>query len=724
MYYLDEIDGETRQPKPEFLEELAASANRIVVHAESEGIAVHAALARRIRHCVWEGQHWTERHWDTEKVSAYPFHGASDFRHRLADMLANQRVAEGWTAVARAQVQFQVEGPGGAEAAAWLGSAWRDIRDNELGLKWMIQNLLLLQYLHGGGRSVAGMRVGWRRETELRAKRVRTEDALAAWVAVKVKVEGAEAAAAAEAFGFALEEPLAGTADGLADALREAGLARNAREARWAAKDLRRTGMCELAMEEVAADGPELEALALGDRLWIPPETPVADLDSCGEFHLTQWMDRASVRATAARDGWDARFVEELIGDGDKGRKAGHAGEAAFPTWTLKETEDGSIACRDEAHAMRDYYQLVRSYFRGVGEDGVPARYEVLWTPLNKERTALGVRLCRAPHGQWPVQLYAGEVLGAAALDSRGLPGLAAGYQALGKQAHDTVANVGMLQVPPVVSKGAGSGDHIIEPLGNIRLGITGSIEFMKPPQVPYATLQFQQQLDHERDLYFGLPGEKVPAQLWQNAQALRVGLHLGQSANTVRRLMGVFTERLPRESLPAALQAMGPLPVQMKCNPREWDMEYLEKVGTVLNTILRPMDTQGRLNLGTALESMALAMMPDHADTIMLPPDAANQKELAEEQRNLTLIRAGIRPQVPLGGGADYAGRLAMYREMEEANATVFDDMVPKKRALLEEHRAVLEQQATQYGENREIGRRGARKEVGAVEAAGDGGY
>ena len=717
MYYLDEIDGETGQPKPELLEELAASALRIVAHAEESGIAAHAAHARRIRHCIWSGQHWTERKWDTRDEAAYPFHGASDFRHRLADMLANQRVAEGWTALARAQVSFGVEGPGGMEAAAWLGKAWREIRDRQFPAQWMVQNLLLLQFLHGGGRSVAGLRIGWKRETELRPRRLRTADALAAWTLAKT-ADGTDPAAAADAFAFALAEPEAGQPDALADILREAGLARNAREARQAAKDLRRTGTCEPPSEQLVHDGPELEALALGDRLWIPPETPVADLDACSEYHTTAWYDRASLRAMSARDGWDKRFSELMVGNGP--RDPGQAGKAAFPLWTLRETEDGEVLSRDESAALSGLYQIVRTCFRAVGQDGVPARYEIVWSPLVKERTALGVRLVREAHGGWPVQLYAGEILGPRALDSRGLPSLAGGLQSLGKQAHDTVSNIGMLQLPPVLSKGRkGQGDLLIEPLGEIQLSLQGDVQFMRPPPVPYVTIQYQKMLDEERDLYFGLPGEKVPPQLWQNAQALRVSLHLGQSSETVRRVLELFVDRLPPESVPEPLRGGGPLPVRMRCNPREWDLEYVRTVAETVNNLLRPMDGQGRLDTGDALQSLALALMPEHADTIVRPPEEAARKELADEQRNLTLIRAGIRPEVPQGGGADYAGRLAMYRSMVEANPSVFDDLSPDKRALLDEHLLVLEQQATQYGENREIGRRGARAEVGAVTAA-----
>ena len=128
------------------------------------------------------------------------------------------------------------------------------------------------------------------------------------------------------------------------------------------------------------------------------------------------------------------------------------------------------------------------------------------------------------------------------------------------------------------------------------------------------------------------------------------------------------------------------------------------------------PMDRKGVLKTSELVGDLLLSMLPEHAGSVE-DEGAAQDSELRDEERNLLLIRAGIRPRVPEGGSADYAARLGLYERMAEENPAAFDDMPPDKRALLDEHVAALRQQAVQYGENRDIGRYGARQDAPAME-------
>jgi hypothetical protein len=58
--------------------------------------------------------------------------------------------------------------------------------------------------------------------------------------------------------------------------------------------------------------------------------------------------------------------------------------------------------------------------------------------------------------------------------------------------------------------------------------------------------------------------------------------------------------------------------------------------------------------------------------------------------------------------GNWNYAARLQWYQQLKGQNPAVFDDMAPDKRAMLEQWLTAMAQQATQFGENRAIGRTG----------------
>lgn len=706
MYDLSDLDRETGSPSEEFMAELKRRAEACVSHMEEAGIAHSAAVARRIRHCVWENQHYSERKWGTAKESAYPFDGASDLRFRFADYVVNTRVAECFNAVARSRVQFGGALPENKKDAAWCAMTWKDLSRRKMPMEWIVQNLLACNYMFGGGRGVAGMWTGWKQSTELRAKRISLMQLEAMWMGYAVQEEGMEATEAAMAFE-------AGKEKDLINILLELELCRSRVEAKDAALDLLESQVCEISEPRIVVARPEMRALALGDTLWLPPDALVSDLESTDEFHLTSWHDAADIKATAKRDRWNAAFTETVLASIVEKKSV----QAVFPLYEYEAGGD-TLVEHSELRTMCGRVQIVHSYFKAVDGNGVVGRYCVIWTGAADGLTARGARLAKTAHGGWPVQLFNSEIVGPHALDSRGVPQLAAGIQAHGKVGHETLANISVLQLPPVVTKGLrSSGSVLFEPLGEIALNATGSVEFMKTPQVPYTTVRYLEMLDLWGDKYFGLPNEKLPQQTQDNARGLRVALYLAHTAQTVERLLSTDIAHRSDDALPEGLRGGEMLPVQMKCDPREWDSEYVNTTAKTLKELILPMDNKGVVRSAPLVESLMLSLLPEHADVLMQDEGTAEEETIKDEQNNYMKIRAGLRPDVPEGGSYDYVGRMGLYDQMAQANPAVFDDMPPDKRMLLEEHLKALNMGAMQQ-ENQQIGRSGVKEEVGAVQA------
>jgi hypothetical protein len=100
-------------------------------------------------------------------------------------------------------------------------------------------------------------------------------------------------------------------------------------------------------------------------------------------------------------------------------------------------------------------------------------------------------------------------------------------------------------------------------------------------------------------------------------------------------------------------------------------------------------------------------------ADDVLRPVDQAESDELLDEARNLTLIRAGVMPQLNTEGTWNYQLRFDWYTNQMTENPAIFDDMGPDKRQLLMKWLGGLQQQATQFGKNVEIGRTGIAEET-----------
>ena len=156
-------------------------------------------------------------------------------------------------------------------------------------------------------------------------------------------------------------------------------------------------------------------------------------------------------------------------------------------------------------------------------------------------------------------------------------------------------------------------------------------------------------------------------------------------------------------------------IPVTIACDPREWDVEYLSKVGEILKNTVMPIDSKGMVDRGVVVSSLLLSLLPEHSEMLLRDEEGAAESEIADEQKAYGAIRAGLRAAVPEGGSMDYASRSAMYEQMLQANPSVFDDMAPDKRQLLQERMEALAFQAEQM-RNAEIGRTGVEAKVGAI--------
>ena len=673
---------------------LVAASEETVDRMEEAGVFVRAAEARRIRSCVWAGQTIDERMMGEE---AFPFKGASDLRVRTADRAVRLRVAEAVTALLRAQLSFGTDVD--PSLALSLSQLWRRSLQGELALPWFVEMSLLALYVWGGGRTAAGIWIGWDAATEWSPRDYTADELLAA-----LQERGVDPDTAAI---------LLGDGEALAPALESLGLVRRGRAAA-AAREFAATGVLHTAEPLLAHSRPLLRALELGVDLFVDPSVPVGRSDEAEAMHLVEWLTPAAVRARALDEDWDDAYVRELLArDPD-------AAPAVFPEYDYADP-DAERVTRVDTIRERGRYQVVTSYLRAPGPGGIPGRYRAVWCPALPERAARPAELVRTPWGGWPVLVVSGDVRGPGALDGYGVALRMGGLQTQQKLVADMLADLSMLQLPPVTQKGAhaaGAGRGVvIEPLALNSIGVAEDLSFMTPPQLPQTSLAWLKELRLMIAEAADLPHEEIAPELTAMVQEGRLELWLRQCAEIVKRVLALVLANAaegtgaPREALSAA--------VTLRFNPRAWDLEYMERLSRIMNQLVVPLDRTGRLNLPEFVSAVALDLMPTHAE-LLKPADAAAQDERADEERAYIRARAGIRTPVPEGGGADYGARLAFYEELMQ-NPGALADLTPDKQALVEERMQALRFQMEQQ-RNAAIGRQGAASEVPAPDAAAAG--
>lgn len=667
------------------------AASEIVRRMGEAGVFDRSAEAHRLRACIWAGQAPDERIYGED---AFPFAGASDLRVRTADRLVRVRVAEALTALLRAQPSFGTEQIA-PEEAQFLASVWRGTMEKDLELEWQEQMALLSLYLWGGGRGLAGLWIGWDEAVEW---------AGATYTLDEARAKAQEAGIDPTLFDMALADP-----EQMAEALKAAGLSRPSR-ALTEAKGLLETGVLETAEPRRTRWRPRVQALELGVQLFVDPSVGVGRGDDADYVHTVEWLSPMAMRARALEEDWDERYVRDLVEKGPTGS------DAIFPEWDYPSPQ-ALKPSRVEMQREAGNYQIVTSYVRAMGPDGLPGRWRVVWSPGLPDRAARPADAVATPWGGWPVMLFSSEVRGPGAMDALGASLRMAGLQTQAKLAADMVADLSMLQLPPVVSQGrgeAGAGRGVtIEPLAVIPVGMGEDVKFMTPPQLPQTSLAWMKEIRLMVAEAADLPHEEIAPELTATLQEERLGLWLKQCSEAVRRVLMVVLEHMGRHDFAA-------FPVRLRYNARAWDMEYMERLSKIMNQLLVPLDRSGRLNLSEFVATAVMDLLPTHAELLKPSDEDAARDEIADEERVYVRMRGGIRTEVPEGGGADYERRLSFYAQLEQ-DPDVYADLAPDKVALIDERKQALAFQLEQL-RNAQIGRVGVR-ELPAPEAAEPGG-
>lgn len=683
----------------EAMERLQGAALGIVRRMGEVGVFDRSAEAHRLRACIWAGQSPDERIYGED---AFPFAGASDLRVRTADRLVRVRVAEALTALLRAQPSFgtaQVS----PEAARFLSAAWQGTMEKDLELEWQEQMALLSLYLWGGGRGLAGLWIGWDGAEEW---------ARAEYTLDEARARAEEAGIDPNAFDMALADP-----EQLAEVLKAAGLSRPSR-ALTEAKGLVETGILKTAEPRRVRWKPRVQALELGVQLFVDPSVGVGRGDDAEFIHMVEWLSPLQLRARALQEDWDEKYLRALI---DKGP---NFSDAIFPEWDYPSPQ-ALKPSRVEMQREAGNYQVVTSYVRAMGPDGLPGRWRVVWCPGIADKAARPAELVENPWGGWPVMLVSSEVRGPGAMDALGASLKMAGLQTQAKLTADMVADLSMLQLPPVVSKGVGNNGAgrgvTIEPLAVNQIGPGEDVAFMTPPQLPQTSLAWMKEIRLMTAEAGDLPHEEISPELTATLQEERLGLWLKQCSEAVRRVLMLVLSKMDPEAVGAFPElGRGSFPVRLRYNARAWDMEYMERLAKIMNQLLVPLDRSGRLNLSEFVACAVMDLLPTHAELLKPSEDDAARDEIADEERVYVRMRGGIRTEVPEGGGADYERRLSFYQQLEQ-DPDVYADLAPDKVALIDERKQALAFQLQQL-QNAQIGRVGVQ-ELPAPEAAQPGG-
>ncbi len=82
-----------------------------------------------------------------------------------------------------------------------------------------------------------------------------------------------------------------------------------------------------------------------------------------------------------------------------------------------------------------------------------------------------------------------------------------------------------------------------------------------------------------------------------------------------------------------------------MTFDPRFMDFNFLKGVAEMYQKVILPLGLRGQVKTDVILESVFMAFNPNMADRALIPVEEADQSEIEDEQKNWTLMTAGIEP-------------------------------------------------------------------------------
>jgi len=571
----------------------------------------------------------------------------------------------------------------------------------------------VLNYGWSDSPAVALMGLEWKVEMGLEMREVTAQE-LADLYAERA-AQGGEAdpeliAQAAEDFRMAL---LAGEAEGewktLAEMVQSFFPDLRPARARKIVRQLQAGGKAEFPYPITMYEGPRVRAMRYGDEFVVPDNTK--SFQEATPWFVMVWMTEADLRRKVAEDGWDERFVEDVLKQ---------EGVANFQEWA--ESQTGTLF-QLGPERYKGLYQVATAYYMGLNEDDVPARYMTVFH-VGSERTATGRRLVRDAHGCWPAVLYQTDVTDGWVLNAVGIPEKVSPLQSAMKQILDNGTDANAIwSLPPILSVGIEQhGAMYLEPLKVIRGKRDAKFEAMRGPQAPTQGQQVERQLERLRDWTHGRPNAE-DADGGQAAAVSReadVVWFLGHVREVCRMMLALARQNASDELLARVTDAAGDAQIRSRediegeydvrlvFDPADFDLENTSKRLQVVRDMIMTMDQGKSINGAVVAQAAFRSVFPYMAEDAVRDLRQAESDELKDETKNYSLLRAGVMPTLDTEGNWNYQLRRQWYDQLAQQNPNVFADMGEDKRAMLTEWLKGLEQQATQFGANVEIGKTG----------------
>jgi hypothetical protein len=568
---------------------------------------------------------WAGKSRDHRKhgADAFPWEGAADMEAHTIDERITRLVSLFMSALNRANVRaFPVEAGDIARSVVvsgflkWMVSSGyipRFKREMELGANYLLERGILLTY------------VGWHREDrrflqELSIDQIAQNSPELAQAIVSGLADGEVTALIESAF------------DGISTA-----------RAKKALKDLKKTGKAELPVVRRQIDAPEVKTLAPDGDFFFP--SYVTDPQRAPYCFWRTYYTPQELENKVVTDDWDKDFVDYVIG---------HYRGISIDVTNREENLSRNSTLNNSAYESNDLIELVYGYQRLIDqEDGSEGIYcTVFHKDFNGNDLAPGYAKFELLNGyeDYPVVVTKLSEDSKRLYDTPTIPDVLRGIQNQIKVERDSRIDRNSIATLPPILHPVGQAPSDWGPGRMIPYRRKGDLDFAPAPAFNSGSIEMEQTMEDQADRLCGLD-EK--SQISQIRQQFLVDKFLQHSAEVLRMCYRCF-QRFGPDSIFFRVTGVPDPQTFNKGNAEEnfdivvnydvlnSDTESQEKKLEQI-VALTQMDRNGRINVDRLLDTVANAIDPVLADSILQPTEVAQEQIVKKVTDDLTKIFAGI---------------------------------------------------------------------------------
>ncbi len=568
---------------------------------------------------------WAGKSRDHRKhgADAFPWEGAADMEAHVIDERITRLVSLFISSLNRANVRaFPVEVGDLARSAVvsgflkWMVSSGyipRFKREMELGANYLLERGLLITY------------VGWHREDRRFLQQLSLEQI------AQINPEIAELINSGEADNE-IAELLDSSFGGVSK-----------KRAKKAIKDLRKNGTAKLPIVKRQIDAPEVKTLAPDGDFFFPGY--VTDPQRAPYCFWRTYYTAQELENKVVTDGWDSDFVDYVIE---------HYRGVDIDTTNREREFRGTTALTDTAYEADELIEIVYGYQRLIDkEDSSEGIYcTVFHKGFNGNEIAPGYAKFELLNGyeDYPVVVTKLSEDSKRLYDTPTIPSVLRGIQNQVKVERDSRIDRNSIATLPPILHPVGQAPTDWGPGRMIPYRRKGDLDFAPAPSYNNGSIEMEKTMEAQADRLCGLDEN---SQISQVRKQFLVDKFLQHSAEVLQMCYRCF-QRFGPDSIFFRVTGVPDPQVFDKGDPTEnydivinydvlnSDTESQEKKLQQIVSLTQ-MDRSGRINIDRLLDTMAGAIDPVLADSILQPTEVAQQQVVGNVTDDLSKIYSGI---------------------------------------------------------------------------------